>query len=68
MILLSLFSISSTIRASNAQTQITNISFCACAETDTYYKNAAENYIKKIADFLVGSNYEKWCKFIRNVV
>ena len=70
MILLLLFSISSTIRASNAQTKITNIGLCACAETDgrIYYKNAAENYKKKIADFLVGLRYGKWCKFLRNVV
>ena len=30
--------------------------------------NAAENCKKKIADFLVGSKYEKLCKFTRNVV
>ena len=54
MNLLLLFSISSTIRASNAQ--------------KPKPKPTTENYKKKIADFLVGSKYEKWCKLTRNVV
>ena len=66
MILLLLFSISSTIRASNAQKPNQKIcTLCACA--DFFHgaqsiRNAAENYKKEIADFLVGSKYEKWCK------
>ena len=53
MILLLLFLISSTIRASNVQTKITNIALCACAETDgsIYYMNAAENYKKENRGF-----------------
>ena len=70
MILLLNFSISSTIRASNAQKPKPENTLCACA--DFFHgalsiRNATETY-KKIADFLVGSKYEKWCKFIKNVV
>ena len=49
MILLLLFSISSTIRASNTQTQITIIALCSSAKTVGRMKcnNAAENYKNK---------------------
>ena len=63
MILLLLFSISSTIRASNAQKPKPKNTLCACS--DFFHgaqsiRNAAENYKKKyFADFLVGSKYEK---------
>ena len=71
MILLLLFSISSTILASNTQKPKPKNTLCACADFihgAKSIRNAAENYKKKIADFLVGSKYEKRCKFIRNVV
>ena len=69
MILLLLFSISSTILSE--QCSKTKNTLCACA--DFLYgaqsiRNAAENYIKKNADLLVGSKYGNLCKFIRNVV
>ena len=70
MILLLLLSIS--IRASNAQKPKPKNALCACADFflgAQSIRNAAENYIKqKIVDFLVGSKYDKSCKFIRNVV
>ena len=64
MILLLLFSISSTIRASALKNQNQNLFTCGAVNL----RNAAENYKKNIADFLVGSKYEKLCKFTRNVV
>ena len=68
MILLLLFSISSTIGASNVQKpkQPKN-TLCACAYFSwaQSMNNAAEYCKKKFADFLVGSKYEKWCKFTR---
>ena len=60
MILLLLFSISSTILASNAQKPKPKNTLCACI--DLFHgaqsvRNAAENYYKNYyADFLVGSN------------
>ena len=54
MILLILFSISSTIRASVAQ-KPKPFFFHGAQST----RNAAENYKKKNADFLVGSKDEK---------
>ena len=71
MILLLLFSISSTIRASNAQKPKPKKTLCACADFfrgAQSIRNAAENYITNFADFLVWYKYEKWCKYIRNFV
>ena len=64
MVLLFLFSISSTIRASNAQKPKPKYTLCACAylfQGAQSIRNATENYLKKKkkADFLVGSKYEK---------
>jgi len=66
MILLLLFSILSTIRASNAQKPKPKNTMCACADFfigAQSIRNADENYFLKIADFLVGSKYEKLYKF-----
>ena len=61
MISLLLFSISLTIRASNAQTKI-KILHCAHAQKKMgrmNYKNAAENYfLKKSRIFWLGQNME----------
>ena len=71
VILILLFSISSTIRASNAQKPKPKNTLWVCADffqEVQSIKNAAENYKNKFRGFLVESKYEKWCKFIRNVV
>ena len=57
MILLLLFSISSTLRASNAQKPKPINTLCACADFfrgAQSIRNAAENYTKKIGDFWLG--------------
>ena len=62
MILLLLFSISSTIRASNAQKPKPKNAFCACADFlhgAQSIRNAAENY------FFLNRGFFGWVKILK---